>query len=186
MADLPRRKTRKSWDEPGHAHFLTYSCLTRLPLLSRDRTRQWVVEAMERTRQDLHVAIWAYVIMPEHVHLVIRPRESPYVMRRILASLKRSVSDAARDYLRAERNDRWLRRLTVEYPSRCVFRFWQPGGGYDHNIFREKTVQSIVEYVHANPVRRGLVSHPAQWEWSSARFWEGQRDVPILMDNPDV
>ena len=141
---------------------------------------------MDRTRRDLNVAIWAYVIMPEHVHLVIRPRQARYKMGRILACLKRSVSDSARDYLRDERNVRWLRRLTVEYPSRRVFRFWQPGGGYDHNIFREKTVQSIVEYVHANPVRRGLVDHPAQWEWSSARFWEGQRDVPILMDVPDV
>jgi hypothetical protein len=39
----------------------------------------------------------------------------------------------------------WLRRLTVEYPSRQVFRFWQPGGGFDHNVFREKTVATIVE-----------------------------------------
>jgi len=185
MYTLPR-KTRLSWDEPGHAHFLTYSCLDRLPLLTRDRTRQWVIEGMEHTRTHCNIAIWAYVIMPDHVHLLIRPRDSGYEMRRILACLKRGVSDAARRHLLAERNERWLRRLTVEYPSRRVFRFWQPGGGFDHNVFREKTIPAVIEYIHANPVRRGLVRHPTEWAWSSARFWGGRRDVPILMDVPDL
>lgn len=67
------RKTRRAWDEPGHAHFLTYSCYQRLPLLSRDRTRRWVIEAMDRTRRKLDVHLWAYVIMPEHVHVLLRP-----------------------------------------------------------------------------------------------------------------
>lgn len=42
----PLRKTRRTYNEPGHAHFLTYSCFQRMPLLIRDRARRWVVEAM--------------------------------------------------------------------------------------------------------------------------------------------
>jgi len=70
---LPR-KTRIAWNEAGHAHFLTYSCFQRLPLLTRDRTRKWVIAAMEDLRQSLHVAHWAYVIMPEHVHVLLYPQ----------------------------------------------------------------------------------------------------------------
>lgn len=181
MPELPR-KTRRSWNEPGHAHFLTYSCFQRLPLLPKDRPRRWVIEALECTRQTLNIAIWAYVIMPEHVHVLVRPRESNYEMRRILVALKRPVSDAARQHLEQSNDDRRVRRLTVEYPSRRVFRFWQAGGGFDRNMLAERTVPAVIDYIHANPIRRGLVDRATDWEWSSARFWEGVDDVPIRMD----
>ncbi len=178
------RKTRKAWNEPGHAHFLTYSCFRRLPLLNSDRTRQWVIDALEHTREKLNVDLWAHVIMPEHVHVVLCPRDADYEMRRILVHLKRPVSDAAREYLERCGDTTWLERLTVQYPSRTVFRFWQPGGGFDHNIFKEETLEAVVDYVHANPVRRGLADVPSDWKWSSARFWEADAQTPIRMDYP--
>ena len=183
MKNRPR-KTRRSWDEPGHAHYLTYSCHRRLPLLSRDRVRRWVVDALQRTRQELDVALWAYVIMPEHVHVLLHPRAPHYEMRRILVMLKQPVAKAARKWLEDNRQTTWLERLTVVYPSRKVFRFWQAGGGFDHNVFREKTVSAIVDYIHANPVRRQLVDEPTHWKWSSARFWDGDPNVPLQMDDP--
>ncbi len=179
------RKTRKAWDEPGHAHFLTYSCYQRWALLTKDRTCQWVVESLDRTRRKLNVALWAYVIMPEHVHVLLFPR-SDCPMRLILAMLKRSVSDRARENLASAKQGQWLDRLTVHYPSRTVFRFWQPGGGYDHNIWRQRTMAEVVEYIHANPVRRELVDCPGDWQWSSARFWAGEKDFPIAMDPIDL
>ncbi|MCC7290510.1 MAG: hypothetical protein IT449_00450 [Phycisphaerales bacterium] len=179
------RKTREAWNEAGHAHFLTYSCHRRLPLLSRDRTRRWVIDAMDATRRELDVALWAYVIMPEHVHLLTCPRRAGYEMRRILAALERPVAAAAKAFLIQRGAGDWIERLTVQYPTREVFRFWQAGGGFDHNVFREKTAAAVVDYIHANPVRRGLVARPTDWEWSSARFWEGRRDVPLMMDHPE-
>jgi putative transposase len=177
-------KTRSAWNEPGHAHFLTYSCYQRLPLLTRDRTRHWIIEALENVRQCMDVALWAFVIMPEHVHVVLHPRRDQYEMKHILAALKRPVAVKARNFLLSINNLDWLNRLTVSYPSRRVFRFWQPGGGHDHNIFRTRTVSSVIDYVHANPVRRGLVNHPEDWVWSSARFWGGSDDVLLAMDHP--
>ena len=182
--ETPVRKLWRAWNEPGHAHFLTYSCFRRLPLLTRDRCRNWVIQALEHTRQTQDVALWAYVIMPEHVHVLLLPRRSNYAMRNILASLKFPVARAAREYLvQAGEND-WLERLTVRGPRRSAFHFWQAGGGFDHNVFQDKTLGAILEYIHGNPVRRGLVTTPADWEWSSARFWEGRTDVPLTMDDP--
>lgn len=178
------RKTRRAWDEPGHAHFLTYSCFGRLPLLSKDRTRRWAIDAMARMRREQDVALWAYVVMPEHVHLLVCPNRPDYEMRRILAGLKRPVADAAKQHLAEIGATRWIERLTVRYPSRIVFRFWESGGGFDHNIFRERTVPAVIDYIHANPVRRELVARVTDWEWSSARFRDGRRDVPLGMDEP--
>ena len=138
------RKTRIAWNEPGHAHFVTFSCFQRLPLLTRNRTRRWVITSLEETRWKLDVALWAYVIMPEHVHVLLYPRQADYEMRLILVTLKRPVSDAAKRHLHETDNRQWLDRLRVRYPSRDVFRFWQPGGGFDHNIFRERNVPSVI------------------------------------------
>jgi putative transposase len=182
--NVPIRKTRRAWNHPRHAHFLTYSCYRRLPLLARDRSRRWVIAALEDSRAALNVALWAYVIMPEHVHVLLYPRDIEYEMSKILVALKRPVSDAAREHLLATNETQWLDRLTVEYPSRKVFRFWQPGGGFDRNIFKEKSIPAIIDYIENNPVRRGLVATPTDWEWSSAQFREGFPDVPIKMDDP--
>jgi putative transposase len=65
------RRRNKSYNEPGHAHELTFSCFKRLPLLSRDRTRRWFLEALDTARLRLQLALWAYVIMPEHVHVIV-------------------------------------------------------------------------------------------------------------------
>ena len=58
------RKYRKAIDELGHAHELTFTCHRSLPLLGKDRTRRWFLEALDRTRQTMPLELWAYVIMP--------------------------------------------------------------------------------------------------------------------------
>ena len=73
--------------------------------------------------------------------------------------------------------------LTVRQPSGKVeCHFWQPGGGYDRNIVTMRTLMASILYVHANPVRRGLVVSPTDWEWSSACCYEGERDVKLRID----
>ena len=178
------RKRRRSWNEPGHGHFLTYSCFRRLPLLNADRTRRWVIDAMAALRQNQNVALFAYVIMPEHVHVLLMPNESSYDIAIILAALKAPVARRAKQHLMDSDQLDWLEKLTVRYPSREVFRFWQPGGGFDKNIREQRSLRSIIDYIHANPVRRGLVKSALDWKWSSAQFWEGHIDVPIKMDDP--
>ena len=182
--DFIFRKTRRFWNVPGHTHFLTYACKQRLPLLTQDRRRRWVIEAFESTRSSMNLAILAYVIMPEHVHVLIRLLNPESEMENIVPSLKRSVSVAVKEELQARNATRWIQRLTVEYPTKRVFQFWQPGGGYDENLDDHEDIGNVVRYIHWNPVRRGLVQSPTDWEWSIARFWEGWAGVPIRMDNP--
>jgi putative transposase len=177
------RKKKVTFNEPGHAHFLTYSCQQRLPLLNSDRTRGWVIEALDNARQKCDFDLWAYVLMPEHVHILIRPRQPAYQMSHILAALKRPVSTKAKEYLVETNNQQWLEKLTVREGQQETFRFWQPGGGYDANEWEDRAVLETIEYIHANPVRRGLAETPIGWPWSSARFWAGEKDVPLLMDS---
>src|SRR5688572_9954426 len=167
------RKTVKSFNEPGHAHELTFSCYQRLPLLSKDRTRSWFIDAMKTTRRDLHVDLWAYVIMPEHVHVLLWPRELKYEMKLIKAGLKSPVAKRAINLLKKMKSPFLDRLRDVQPGGKIIHRFWQRGGGYDRNAWEPATLFEMIEYIHNNPVRRGLVDKPTDWPYSSARFYAG-------------
>jgi putative transposase len=176
------RKQIRSYNIPGDAHELTFSCFHRLPLLSKDRTQQWFVDAMRTTRERRHLHIWAYVIMPEHIHIIVHPQQPRYEVRLIRTGLKVPVQRRALRYLR-EHSPAFLEKLRDEQPNGDVhYRFWQRGGGYDRNITELTTLQQMIEYIHLNPVRRGLVTQATDWPWSSTRFYAGELDVPITMD----
>jgi len=60
---------------------------------------------------------------------------------------------------------------------------WQPGGGYDRNLWKVRTVFKEFEYMHANPVRRGLCLTPEEWKYSSAAYWAGLGNAPLELDD---
>jgi putative transposase len=151
-------------------------------LLGRDRARRWLVEAIEEARARASFDLWAYVVMPEHAHVLLRPLDPSHGISDILWRIKRPVGRRAIAFLEREAPG-WLSRLTVLHgngtPER---RFWQAGGGYDRNLVEPSTVWRVVEYIHRNPVRRGLVERPEDWEWSSAGWYAGIRPVHLEMD----
>ena len=90
---VDHRKTCHRYNDPGHAHALTFSCFHRQRFLSGDRSRQWFIDAVDRARVKHHFHVWAYVTMPEHVHLLIWPTIPDYNISEILNSIKQSVSN---------------------------------------------------------------------------------------------
>lgn len=175
------RKRRKRVDEPGHARELTFSCYKYFPFLNRDRARLWFVEALLKARQRFSVDLWAYVIMPEHVHLLLYPRDRNLEVGRVVGAIKEAVARNAIRYLE-EHAPQWLSRITVREGKKWRRRFWQPGGGYDRNVTEAATLRKMIDYIHSNPVRRGLVKRPEDWHWSSAGWYAGIRPVPIEID----
>lgn len=178
-----QRKQCRRYNDPGHAHELTFSCYRRLPMLGRDRTRLWLIQEIDQARLMTSFDLWAYVIMPEHAHVLLYPRKATYNVSKILWRIKRPIGLRAIAYLRRRAPD-WLRRhLTVQRADGSVERFfWQPGGGHDRNAVELSTVRAMIDYIHLNPVRRGLVERPEDWEWSSARWYAGIRPVHLEID----
>jgi putative transposase len=179
--DLTRRKKVQHFDEPGDAHFLTFSCYRRMALLSKDRTCRWLAEAIADARTKHGFDLWAWVLMPEHVHLLLWPRRPAYETARILADIKRPVGQNAVRWLQGNCSV-FLERLTVRNRNRIYHRFWQAGPGQDRNVYDVASLYQIIEYIHNNPVRRGLVARPEDWPWSSAAEWAGKEDVVLKID----
>ena len=65
-----------------------------------------------------------------------------------------------------------LKQLTVlERPGKYCFRYWQEGPGFDRNIFSRDALAASIDYIHNNPVKRGLCQRAIDWSWSSARYY---------------
>ena len=168
---------------PRHAHELTFSCYRNRNFMSKDRACQWLIESIERTRIELNYALWAYVFMPNHVHLLIRPRCIVYSISQIQKSVKQPVAQKAVAWLK-QNNPAGLKLLeTGEKTQR--YRFWQKGGGYDRNIKNVDTLIESAKYIHRNPVRKGLVELPEQWYYSSAAIWKQLRTDPLDIDRDE-
>jgi putative transposase len=60
------------------------------------------------------------------------------------------------------------RMSDVQPNGKTFFRFWQRGGGYDKNVDYPRDIWDLIDYIHNNPVRRGLVTRAEDWLWSSA------------------
>jgi putative transposase len=111
--------------------------------------------------------------MPEHVHLLVYPRREVYSISAVLKSLKLPVTNNAINWLR-DHEPAFLEELCDRQPNGDVaYRFWQRGGGHDVNLWDPGRIWDKIDYMHANPVHRGLCEQPNDWKWSSARDFAG-------------
>jgi putative transposase len=175
-----RNGRRKVFNTPGHAHELTFSCYQRFPFLKAQRTCLWLASAIEEARQKYDFALWAYVFMPEHAHVILFPRRQEYDIGKIAGAIKLPVARRAIHFLQANQSA-WLEKIARQRGSRRERLFWQSGGGYDRNITSAKTLLQMIDYLHLNPVRRGLVEQARDWKWWSAAALEGGNS-PIPID----
>jgi putative transposase len=170
-SSIPHRKRVRHFNEPGHCHELTFSCFYRLPLLTHDYVCHLLSQSLDRALVRQGFWLLAFVYMPEHLHLLVFPVTPTARIERLLFAIKRPFSYRVKEYL--EHTDlALLQQLTVqERPGKTVFRFWQEGPGYDRNLTSREAVLSVIDYIHNNPVRRGLSVTPDQWKWSSWRYY---------------
>jgi putative transposase len=139
----------KRFQQSGQLHFLTFSCYRRRANFASAQCRAVFEVSLEKVRQQYGFCVYGYVVMPEHVHLLVSEPERGELAR-ALQSLKQSVA----------------RTLAL----RAVDPFWQ-ARYYDFNVWSEHKFLEKLRYIHRNPVRRGLVARPQDWKWSSFRHY---------------
>jgi putative transposase len=106
------RKRRKRYDGNRDPRELTFSCYCRFPFLERDRVRLWFIEALRNARERWPVDVWAYVLMPEHVHLLVNPRKPKIDVARFAGFVKEHTARPAIRWLQ-ENAPEFLPKITV-------------------------------------------------------------------------
>lgn len=178
----PNRKRLRRFHEPGDIHELTFSVYRRMQLLTNNPWRTKLSSCIDEACEALDCHIAAFVYMPEHVHLLVWGIKSKEQISTFLKAVKQPVSSHIRAELEANRSS-LLPKLTIrQRPGKQAFRYWQEGAGYDRNLQTTQAVQASIDYMHRNPVTRGLCHNNRDWRWSSARFYEsdGQQIDSLL------
>jgi putative transposase len=140
----------------GHLHFITCSCYRRMPLLGTAGARNLFVNILGEVRDLYGFALVGYVVMPDHVHLLVSEpaKGTPSTVMQVLKQ-----------------------RFSRDDSDHSTPRFWQ-FRFYDFNVWSQKKKVEKLQYMHMNPVKRGLVHYPKDWPWSSFSFYaDGQRGL---------
>lgn len=154
-----------------------------MPLLTNNVWQTVLAESLDRACKSEGFGLVAFVLMPEHVHLLVVPQTQNSNVSRLLARTKQPTSKTIKGLLN-KANSPLLSKLTVrERPGKHCFRFWQEGPGYDRNIFSSEAIKASIDYIHMNAVKRCLCEKATDWKWSSARFYLNEAadsDLPDL------
>ncbi|MCA9249991.1 MAG: transposase [Phycisphaerae bacterium] len=175
-------------DELNQVHFTTFCCYRRLQFFRHAIVCDAFIETMKTVRAKLDIRWLGYVVMPEHIHLLLLPQAEntgdPVPISNVLHDLKGLSGRHCKAALRTvwkEKNSLGTPPLDAWARGTAAKPFWKPRG-YDFNVTNEKKVIEKLEYLHNNPVRRGLVESPEQWKWSSYRFYEFDDRSLLAMD----
>lgn len=121
------RKSRRHFDSENTPCELTFSCYQGYAFFARERTRKWFVDAIEEARQKFSIDLWAWVIMPEHVHLIVMPREQTIKVGKFQGFVKervarQSIPLAPRVRSRVDASHHGPRRDTLAAPFLAAWR----------------------------------------------------------------
>jgi putative transposase len=153
----------------GQSHFVTFCCYHRRRLLITDASRRIFESGLERVRRSYKLYVYGYVVMPEHVHLLLSEPQletSPLKPKAGLNGPPLLLSEPQRDTLADA-----LKSLKQGVSRRLIGdaeHFWQKRY-YDFNIRNCAQFVEKLRYVHRNPVKARLCEWPEDWEWSSFR-----------------
>jgi putative transposase len=155
----------------GHSHFVTFCCYHRRRLFITEASCQIFESALERVRRSYRLYIYGYVVMPEHVHLLLSEPEFPLKPTSGLSGLPTSCDwlNKPQEHTLADA----LKSLKQGTSRRLIGdaeHFWQKRY-YDYNLRHCRQFEEKLRYIHGNPVRAGLCERPEDWAWSSFRHY---------------
>lgn len=161
----------RHFDNLGTARFITFSCYRHLQGFQNHSTKDLFLKYLDAARDKHRFRLLGYVIMPDHVHLVIYPPDG-MKLGLVIGEIK---SKTAREH--------FARTIGPAQSANAKAKrvFWNRKC-YDHNCRTVETTLEKINYCHMNPVRAGLVNDQGEWLWSSYNWYEGDRDGSIRID----
>ena len=163
----------RHYDDEGTARFVTFNTYRDGNYLLEAGVPELFLKQLADARSKHNLKLFGYVIMPNHVHLVLLSPPGTK-LGLVIGEVK---SKMAREYFAGIGRP----QLAVGNSQKVQRVFWQKRC-YDHNCRSTAVVKEKIEYCHSNPVRGGLVGSPGDYTWSSYNWYMGKNDVPLDMD----
>ncbi len=154
------------------AHFRTAATFNRTPFFATPPCASIVCDELEAARQKYGFDVLAFVIMPDHIHIMLwwdTLTLPDLTISKIAWAVKGRSARRVVDYLQQQQamEASQMPREQAHFRN-WRYKIWQQGAGYDFNIYSPQKLMQKITYVHANPVRAGLAASPEDYPWSSA------------------
>ena len=173
------RRNLKRFYGSGDLHFITCSCYRRRPYLGTPARRDLFLTVLEQMRRRYQFVVVGYVVMPEHIHLLLSEAQEKNPST-VMQALK--LGFARRVLARQRRNRNPDQGRLFEHAPEHI---WQKRF-YDFNVWSERKRIEKLRYMHQNPVKRGLVASPELWRWSSFRAYAPCAPGPVAVNDWQV
>jgi REP element-mobilizing transposase RayT len=176
------------FDEPHGVYFLTLTVVDWIDVFIRPQYCDIIVNALKFYQEKDAIHVFAFVIMTNHVHLIVRSPIKPisdwlrnfkrWTANRLISSLQ-EASESRRTWILEA-----LRKAGSKNADNQIHQFWQSGSA-QKIIFSEAFGRQKLDYIHQNPVKQRIVWRAADYVYSSASNYEkgeGVLDVKFLSD----
>jgi REP element-mobilizing transposase RayT len=165
----------------SQALFITVVAAHRLPVFRKDAVKLVACKAIDEARKSGGFLLFAYVIMPDHIHVLTNESDTS---AKVLRYLKGITAKRILDYLKEHNYQSSLEKLRHQsWKRNHEYSVWQQEKNV-LSVFSEAIFMQKVNYIHLNPVRAGLVERAVDYRWSSARIWNhcAMDDEPLSVD----
>ncbi len=177
-------KTRYKTTDQNGLYFITSTIVEWLPLFTEQKYFNIIIDSLEFCRDSKNLMIYAFVLLDNHFHLIVSSPDLPS----IIASIKKYTAKEILSQLKKD-NKGWLLNQLSFYKKKhkisSKYQVWQEGYHPELIINTHMMFQKI-DYIHYNPVKRGLVDMPEHWRFSSARNYADDDHSVIRMNELPV
>jgi putative transposase len=164
-------RSRYTITEPDKPHFMTCTVMEWLPVFTRSEMVLIVLDSWRYQREHEGLRLYGCVVLENHLHFIAQAKN----LNKCVSSFKSFTARQIIDFLEAQHVEQLLTRLRFSKRAHKVdreYQFWQEGV-HAELIFSEAMMREKLDYIHANPVKRGYVNLPEHWRYSSAANYAG-------------
>ena len=163
------------FNDDSYAHFVTTRTYENSPYFRNVEFSHILLEEIRFYSEEYDFDILGYVIMPDHVHLLLwwdKEKKPELNVSKVMQGIKAGSARRIIDLMKHKGSEQVLRPTQIEYDGskshkrNLRYHIWQPGF-YDFNVHNEEKLLEKLNYMHNNPVKAGLVQSPSDYRWSS-------------------
>ncbi|WP_103663727.1 REP-associated tyrosine transposase, partial [Gracilimonas amylolytica] len=175
MKRANKGRSRYKFHEDHYPYFITSSTVEWYPLFMDTKICEIILDALKYVQEEHDITLYGYVIMPNHIHMVVEGKALSARLRAFKSYTARSIIN----YLKANKKTRTLDQLKagkLDNHKDSEFQVWQEGF-HPKQVSTQKIMRQKINYIHYNPVKSGFVSSPLYWRYSSALNYEGEEGL---------
>lgn len=154
-------------------HFLTFTIIEWIDIFTSEKYFDVLLNVMKYCKDNLGLEVYAYVFMTNHIHVIWKAKDG-YSLSKIVQSFKRQTTKEIKKLILSDSRKYIAGLIKTSKYKRSSFQVWQENN-YPEVIETGRFLKTKLDYIHNNPVKKGLVSKPEFWTYSSASNYSGEK-----------